>query len=60
MDGRNVTIMSAHPNKLREYKTQKIKNRILFTYINIPLIEIAVTTKLVNIDMLIYNINHER
>jgi hypothetical protein len=50
--GRKVTIMSAQPNKFIEYRIQKIKNRNLLTCIKIPLIEIAVTTKLVNIDML--------
>jgi hypothetical protein len=58
--GRKVTIMSAQPNKFRKYKIQKIKNRTLLTWIKIPLIEIAVTTKLVNIEMLIYNIKNER
>lgn len=58
--GRKVTIMSAQPNKFIEYRIQKIKNRILFTCINIPLIEMAVTTKLVNIDMVIYKINQDR
>lgn len=58
--GNKATIMSAHPNKLIEYKMQKMKKRILLTYINIPFIEIAVTTKLVNTEILMYKMNHAR
>ena len=58
--GKKATIMSAHPNKLIEYRMQKMKKRILLTYINIPFIEIAVTNKLVNIEILMYKMNHAR